>query len=289
MDGALASTLQLRHLHPTIGVEVIGIDLRQPQSAAEKAALNAALDEHAVLLFRDQAISDEDQLRVAELFGEVSLRSRPDSLRVEQTRHARAIALVTNIRENGKPIGSLPDGEMWFHHDGCFVEEPYRATLLYAVEVPSRGGNTQFINMQAAYERLDPAVRDALKGRTCLNIFDYGTTAARADPERVAETARHARHPTVIRHPHTGRPALYVNPLLSARIDGLTRAESDALLAAACAYADDASLIYEHVWRPGDLIVWDNWGSTHARTDFPADEIRLLRRSIVKGCRVEAA
>ena len=100
---------------------------------------------------------------------------------------------------------------------------------------------------------------------------------------------RHARHPAVVRHPNNGRAALYVSPLLTARIEGLPRQESDRLLAELFKYTSNEKIIYEHVWRPGDLVIWDNWGSTHARTDFPADQTRLLRRSIVKGQALEAA
>src|SRR5262249_32363126 len=107
MDGD--RRIELKALHPLIGVEVAGFDLRQEIGDAARRELNAALDRHSVLLFRGQDISEEDQLRIAELFGEPSLRSRPDALIAERTRHAQAISLVTNIRENGKPIGSLPD------------------------------------------------------------------------------------------------------------------------------------------------------------------------------------
>jgi taurine dioxygenase len=271
------------------GAEVGGIDLGLPVSADTAAALDRALDAHTVLVFRDQDLTEDDQLGLAEIFGGGALRSRPEEKRAETSANARAIGLVTNIREDGKPIGSLPDGELWFHFDGCFVAEPYRATLLYAVEVPEEGSNTLFADMCRAFAALDPSMRDMLRGRVCLNYFDHENYARRAVPDPDLARVRHARHPAVIRHPHNGRPVLYVSPLQTARIEGLAAAESEALLSALFAFADRSELIYEHVWRAGDLVIWDNWGSAHARTDFPPDQIRLLRRSIVKGRALAAA
>lgn len=283
------SAIILRPLSASLGVEVLDMDLHLPVSPAMVCALSAALDEHTILLFRDQNIDEQDQLGLADAFGGQALRSRPDHKRTEDNAYAEKIGLVTNIRKNGKPIGSLPDGELWFHHDGCFVDLPYRATLLYAVEVPNKGGNTRFANMYRAYDNLSDDLKQELKGRTCLNIFDHGSTASPADPDQDLSVVRHARHPVFVRHPNNCRAALYVNPLLSARIEGIPREESDQILTELCKYTENEKIIYEHVWRSGDLLIWDNWGSSHARTVFPGDQVRLMRRSIVKGQSLEAA
>ena len=281
--------ITLRPLSAALGVEVLGVDLRASLSRATAEVLSAALDEHTILLFRDQDLSESDQLRLADAFGGPLLRSRPVHKRAEDNPYAEKIGLVTNIRKDGKPIGSLPDGELWFHHDGSFIDLPYRATILYSVEVPEIGGHTLFANMYQAYDDLSDDLKQQLGGLICLNIFDHQTTAGPADPDQDLSAVRHARHPAVVRHPNNGRAALYVSPLLTARIEGLPRQESDRLLAELFKYTSNEKIIYEHVWRPGDLVIWDNWGSTHARTDFPADQTRLLRRSIVKGQALEAA
>ncbi len=281
--------LKLAPLSDALGAEVLGLDLGKPISKEHAQVLSKALDDHAVLLFRDQDISEAEQVRLAHVFGEPSLRSRPDNLRAEDNEYARAIGLVTNIRKDGVPIGSLPDGEMWFHHDGCFIDAPYRATMLYAVEVPDRGGDTRFLNMYQAYELLPQATKNALKGRTCLHIFDYKTLAEAPDPDMNLDGVRHARHPAAVQHPNNGKTALYINPLLTARIEGLPRDESDQLIQEICRYIENESLIYAHKWRPRDMVIWDNWGSVHARTDFPAEQTRLMRRSIVKGQALAAA
>ncbi len=285
----VAKSFTLRPLGDALGVEVLGLDLSQPLSAEDSRALSKALDDHTVLLFRDQQVSEAEQIRLANIFGEPSLRSRPENIVAEENEYSRAIGLVTNIRKNGKPIGSLPDGEMWFHHDGCFIDAPYRATMLYAVQVPVIGGHTRILDMYKAYEILPADIKKRLEGRTCLHIFDYKTLTSAPDPDQDLTPVRHARHPAVVRHPNNGRNALYINPLLTARIEGLPRDESDELIRDICKFTENDSLIYEHVWRPRDLVIWDNWGSCHARTDFPSDQIRLLRRSIVKGQPLAAA
>ncbi len=282
-------TITLRPLSEAFGVEVLGVDLHPPLPPATVEALNAALDDHTILLFRDQDLSELDQLRLADAFGGTSLRSWPEHLRAEDNEYAAKIGLVTNIRKDGKPIGSLPDGEMWFHHDGSFVEFPYRATMLYALEVPDQGGHTLFANMYQAYDDLSDEMKHKLNGRECLHIFDHHSTANPADPDQDLGAVRHARHPAVVRHPNNGRAALYISPLLTARIEGLPKDESDQLLGELFKYIENEKIIFEHVWRPRDLVIWDNWGSTHARTDFPAEQTRLLRRSIVKGQALEAA
>jgi taurine dioxygenase len=277
------SALEIKPFAFGFGAEVDGIDLSRTVPAEAATALDAALNAHTVLVFRGQDLSEDDQLRLADVFGGGALRSRPDEKRAETTTNARAIGLVTNIREDGKPIGSLPDGELFFHYDGAFIDEPYRATLLYAVEVPDTGGHTLFADMYRAFDALDPDTRDKLRGRTCLHYFDHVSYAKRADPDPDLSTVRYARHPAVVAHPHTGRPALYVSPLQTARFEGMDGEESAALLTELFAYTENVDLIYEHVWQKGDLVIWDNWGTAHARTDFPADQTRLLRRSIVRG------
>ena len=286
---SIGNNLKLTPLSQSLGAEVSDVDLGQPISQRDAKALSLALDQYTVLLFRDQHVSEANQIKLANIFGEPSLRSRPDNILVEDNEYARAIGLVTNIRKDGVPIGSLPDGEMWFHHDGCFIEAPYRATMLYAVQVPDRGGDTQFLNMYRAYDLLPETLKASLKGRSCLHIFDYKTLSEAPDPDMNLEGVRHARHPAVIKHPNNGKTALYINPLLTARIEGLPRDESDQIIREVCRYIENEALIYAHKWRPCDMVIWDNWGSVHARTDFPADQTRLMRRSIVKGQPLEAA
>jgi taurine dioxygenase len=129
-----------------------------------RLAIRDAWHEHIVLLFRDQDLSEDDQVTFAEKFGTVGTRSRPASRRPEGADYNASIMLVSNIKKDGEYIGSLPDGEMWFHHDMCYDPAPHKGTFLYAMELPSSGGNTLFANMYAAYDRLSDETKARLKG-----------------------------------------------------------------------------------------------------------------------------
>jgi taurine dioxygenase len=189
--------------------------------------------------------------------------------------------LISNIRENGEPIGALPDGEMMFHHDMIHAEIPSKATLLYSVEIPSTGGNTLFASGYAAYDTLDPAVRARLEGRRALHHYNYGSTM-RGDA-RGTEAFAECVHPVFRTHEDTGRKAVYVNRLMTVKVLDLPENESAELLARVWDHAEKREFVYEHVWRKGDLLLWDNRCSSHARTDFPATERRLMLRTTVQG------
>jgi taurine dioxygenase len=136
--------------------------------------------------------------------------------------------------------------------------------------------------MYRAYDDLPPATKAKIKGRKALQIYDFGTIG-RVDIDGDISKYQHYWQPVVITHPVSGRKALYVNPLITARIEGMSREDSDELLEKLFEFQDREEIIYEHVWRPGDLVMWDNWCSCHARTDFPAAEIRLMRRCTILG------
>jgi taurine dioxygenase len=266
-----AARLTVKALTPAIGAEVRGVDLRAPLDAATVAALRQAWHDHAVLLLRDQVLSDEDQIRFGECFGELG--------RVFSHREGRhpAILLVSNIRQDGKPIGALPDGEMQFHSDQCYVEHPPAGTMLYSIEVPSQGGDTMFASMYAAYDALSDAMKKKLEGLRGVNYYDptsdYVVRKGPPSPNALRWT-----HPVVRVHPATGRKALYVNRLMTYAIEGMAETEGDALLNQLFDHAEQRPFIYQHVWRPGDVILWDNRCTLHARTDFSSNERRLLRR-----------
>src|SRR5712691_1178659 len=225
-DAAAPSTVQFVPLSKHIGCEVKGIDLRAPLPPATASAIYRAWLDHAVLLFRDQDLSQEDLIRVTGHFGEFAPLGRPArTLPKGFSRLLPNIMMISNIRENGETIGALPDGEMMFHHDTIHRDEPHKATLLYSVEIPTYGGDTLFASGTAAYDALDPALKAQLEGRRAVHYYVYNSVARCDKPE----------------------------------------------------------FVYTHVWRKGDLVVWDNRCSSHARTDFPADQRRLLLRTTVKG------
>ena len=268
--------IKVSPISPALGAEIEGVDLRNPIDDALKQKLLDAWHENLVILLRNQDLDEDSQVRFATAFGEPANVS---SGRKFSQKHA-CVMLVSNIRENGQVIGALPDGEMHFHTDQCHQEVPAKATILYAMEIPGKGGDTLFANAYAAYEALPDDIKTKLAGRRALNAYEKDTTLRSDNYENAGA---HYWHPAVRTHPVTGRKALYINRLMTREIEGLPRKESDELLEFLFDHQEQPRFVYEHVWRPGDVVMWDNRCTLHARTDFSADERRLLRRVTILG------
>ena len=267
----------LRPLSAALGAEIIGVDLSEEIDDHTFAQIRDAWHRNLVILLRGQELSEEDQVRFAEKFGP------PAVIHTKQfVRNHPAVMLISNIREDGKLIGALPDGEMHFHTDQCHQERPAMASMLYALEVPSTGGNTLFANGYAAYATLPDGMKRRIEGRKALNAYDYDSAAMKRGT-RLAEGVPSYMHPVVRTHPATGRKALYVSRLMTVRIEGLPEPESNELLVTLFDHQERREFVYEHVWRPGDLLMWDNRCTLHARTDFSPNERRLMRRVTILG------
>jgi taurine dioxygenase len=280
-------TVEIFPLGGTIGAEIRGVDLSRPLDPESADMLRKAWLRFALLVFRDQTMTDDRLRRSADWLGAASEITMPTDRRGDDD---IAIALVSNILdENGRPIGALGDGDMWFHHDNSFTPEPDLATWLYAVELPSRGGDTLFGDCAAAWDDLPPDLRNRVLGRKTLQVYDY-TIREKPDLNRL-DGVPHCWQPAVVEHPETGRRALYVDRLMSAALDsgGDERPAEDgpALLEELFPYVERTD--YRHEWRLGDYVIWDNRSTVHARTDFPADERRLLKRGKVAGAAMVAA
>jgi taurine dioxygenase len=195
----------------------------------------------------------------------------------------KAVMYIGNRKKDGRLVGALPLGEMQFHSDQCYRERPAMGTMLYAIEIPAEGGNTLFANAYKAYEALPAEVKSRVEARKAVQVYDYGggvlDRANMVEPQDGMSFA----HPVARTHPATGRKALYVNRLMTHHIEGLPREESEALLATMFETIERPQFIYEHRWRVGDLLLWDNRCSLHARRDFNAEENRWLRRVTIQG------
>ena len=275
----------VKPLSPALGAEISGLDLSQELPQQTIADILDQWRRHIVLVFRDQNLTDEQQLRFAGRFGEIGVRKRaPERLRSRTEgaeQHHRAILLVSNKKVDGEPIGSFGDGDFWYHIDSGYAERPYKYTFLYGVELPSTGGNTLFSNMYMAYDALPEETRDRLKGRKALHIHEY-ERRAKVDISRDISDSPHYFHPVFVTHPETGRKSLFVDRLMTARIEGIAPEDSEAILAELFDHAESGAFVYEHVWRLGDVVMWDNRCSIHGRTWFPENETRLLRRCTVE-------
>src|SRR5436190_5529445 len=212
-----------------IGAEIRGLDLRErPDDETVRAIYQAWLD-HLVIVFPGQNLSQEDLIRVTGYFGELGELSRPaKEFPKGYSRLLPGIMLISNIRENGEPIGALPDGEMMFHHDMIHSEVPSKATLLYAVEIPSTGGNTLFASGYAAYDTLDPTIRNKLEGRRALHHYNYGST--QKGDSRGTEVFGEYAHPVFRTHEDTGRKPVYVNRLMTVGVVDMPQVAAEPLL-----------------------------------------------------------
>jgi len=277
--------IQTRALSDALGVEVCGVDLSRPLAAGAAEAIRQASYRHGVVCIPGQSIDESDQVRFGEHFGELAHTQGDYGIKPGHP----AIMYVTNEKADGEYIGALPDGEMYFHTDMCYREKPSMTTILYAMAIPSAGGNTLFASMYRAYEDLPEAMKGRLAGLKAVNSYEPGREAPMAAMRtRLAPSpsARSFAHPVVCTHPVTGRKALYVNRLMTESIVGLPRAESDALLESLFDHQEQQRYVYEHRWTIGDVLIWDNRCVLHARTDFDAGQLRKLRRVAVKGDRV---
>lgn len=276
----ITEQMDVQPLSPVLGARVTGIDLSRETPEALKQELRDAFNKYGVLCVSNQKIEPEEQIRFAGIFGRADASKMGRPVRNEGKERERGIMLITNIRENGEPIGALPDGEMHFHSDGSHRDVPYRATTLYAVQIPSRGGETKFANLYEAYETLPEATKQRIAGLKAGYIYDVYATL-RDQVKEDAENLSNAVHPLVKTHPETGRKSLYLSRLMTRNIVGMDRAESDALLNELFEHAERPQFVYAHEWSVGDLLIWDNRCLNHARNDFPAEEIRLMRRVTV--------
>ena len=276
-------SIKVRKLSDSVGAEVLGVNLAEPLDDTIYGAIESAWHRHSVLLFRDQALDDLQEVAFASRFGELA-----QTLRHYDSGSAHpAIMYVTNEKKDGKYIGALPDGEMYFHSDMCYLERPSMATMLFAMAVPPEGGNTVFVATHAAYDALGSDLKDRLQGRLAVNSYEPGYGASnvkmRINTAPTAEVTRSYAHPIFRTHPVTGRKAIYVNRLMTEYIVDMPRAESDEMLQILFAHQEQTRFQYEHRWRIGDLLLWDNRCTLHARRDFDAKHLRKMRRVTVKG------
>lgn len=278
--------LKVTPLSPVLGAEISGIRLNQDLSPDVVEDFRALWQKYIVLVIRGQDLSLEDQLKFAAHFGELGERKRVSTAFKKTTEGIYQTnphtLLVSNIVVDGKAIGAFGEGDMWFHIDSGYAERPYKYTFLYGLELPSTGGNTLFSNGYMAYETLPDELKRKIAGRKALHIHEYKRTE-KVDVSGDISNSPHWYHPVVVTHPETGRKALFVDRLMTSRIEGLDPEQSDKLLNQLFDHAENPDFIYEHVWKLKDLVMWDNRCLTHGRTYFPKDENRLLRRCTIEG------
>ncbi len=279
-----------RQIGPCFAAEVEGIDLTKPLSPTEVAAVHAGMDEHAVLVFHDQKIDDAQQLAFTRSLGEIEhaigtgLRA-PDDYRLPTT-----FADVSNLDKNNQVLARdnrtrlFALGNRLWHSDSSFKVIPAKYSLLHARSIPSKGGNTEFADMRAAYDALDAETKAEIEDLICEHsqIYSRMQLGFTDFTEDERERFKPVRQRLVRTHPSTGRKSLYLASHAGG-IVGRPRPEAMALLKDLIEHATQRQFVYAHQWRVGDLVMWDNRRTMHRARPFPPHEPRDVRRTTLVG------
>jgi taurine dioxygenase len=280
-------TLAIKTLDAPLGAEVSGIDLAGPVSPGDIATIEDAWRERLVVVFHDQSLSDPQLIAFSRNFGELDPPGPNPYGKPFLASHPE-LNVISNVVEDGKPIGNLGDGEAVWHADMTYVEVPPKAAMLHALEVPppQAGGNTYFADMFLAYESLPADLKQAADGRVA--VHDASTNSAgilRKGYQTVTDVRRTvgAHHPLVRTEPRTGRKALFLGRRPNAYVVGLDVADSEALLDALWGHATQPRFTMCHEWQVGDLLMWNNLSVLHRRDPFDPTTRRIMHRSQIKG------
>jgi len=263
------------------GAEIRDIDLREPVDEAVRVRLNRAFVDHSVLVFRDQRLTPHELLAAVSLFGEVFPQ--------HNSRFALPDCPLVNYISNQD---FYPDGRRYipgegFHTDHSNAVCPPKATVLHAVSLPNRGGDTQYVNMRVAYDELPNETKERLAGLSAIHVYQSRHSTRKLmelSPERRDRVPEAVIHPVVRIHPENGRKAIYINPIRIEGIVGMPEAEALALLSDLLEHATQAKYQYRHEWRPGDVVMWDNRALLHkANGDYDMTQLRYLYRIMLQG------
>lgn len=277
--------LDIRPLGTALGGEVVGFDLKHDLNAATAKAVNDAWGQYAVLCFRDQeSLSPDEFVKLGKLFGDIqpqlathdaySVPGHPD------------VGTISSRHVDPQTGTKIKRGGSW-HTDHSHAEEPPRGTMLHAIELPpSGGGETQFCDTRLAWDDLPDEMKTFLKDRKAHHVY-LSSRAPRALPT-LTEDEKHLEagnwHPLARTHPLSGRIALYLNPMRIEHVEGMADDEAYALLDELLAHATQDKYQYHHVWKPGDVIIWDNRCTMHQATPIAnPEELRFMHRIMIKG------
>ena len=281
----MTNRVRVEPMDATLGATVRGVELGEPLDDAVFEEIHAAWLEHAVLVFPEQFLDDESHTAFSRRFGPLE---RMFSLR---GKGSQVFANLTNVRKDGsliEPEGShalFLKGNSYWHTDSSFKRVPAKASLLCAKQVPNEGGETEFADMRAAWDRLDPEMQSRLEGKVAVHSYHYSQgrvggldVMSKADLDELPPV----EHPVVRTHPETGRKSLYIGRHAS-HIAGEEVEASRGLLEAMCEEACRPPRVFSHRWKAGDLVMWDNRCVLHRGRPYPPDQARAMRRTTISG------
>ena len=278
LEARPAAAFTVNPLSPLFAAEVVGLDLRQPLDPVTKQAVYDAFVRYHVLCFRDQALTQDEQIAFSVQFGSLERH-----IARNRSSGNPLVHIVSNLGADGKPSGTV--GSQTWHSDKSFRPEPSLATILHAVTMPPQGGDTCFADMESAYAALPAERRAELDGLRVIHSWELSLAkkGIQAPPEEIADAPPMA-HPLVRIHPDSGRKSLFMGEHAS-HIEGRPMAEGRALLAELEAFATQDRFLYRHTWRAGDMLMWDNRCLLH-RADANFDAAlhpRVLHRTCLRG------
>jgi taurine dioxygenase len=277
--------ISVTNLDAALGARVDGIDLCKPLARHEADAIEAAWRTRLVVVFHGQRLSDPELLAFSRHFGELDPPG-PNPYGEPFSKAFPDINVISNVVENGKPIGNLGDGEAVWHADMTYVDMPPKAAMLHALEVPPAGGNTYFADMFVAYEVLPADLKKAADGKIAVHDASRNSAGFLRKGYREVTDVREtvgARHPLVRTDPATGAKALFLGRRPNSYIVGLDVSDSEALLDALWAHATQPRFAMCHAWKVGDLLMWNNLSVLHRRDPFDPNSRRVMHRTQIKG------
>ena len=277
--------IETRPLTDQFGVEAMGIDLATPMTDAAFSALRQAFVDAGVLLIRNQGhLKPADQVRFSARFGPLESHVLGQFTLLDQPE----IFVVSNIIENGQHIGAH-GGSKQYHSDLAYLAAPSLGSIFRCLECPEEGGETAFISMAAAYDAMPTSIKVRLETLDAEYDYAWGydqrhaKTRGPLSPEQRAKTPP-IRHPAVISHPETGRPALFLSDIWIRRFKGMSEPKTEALLDAIMTIATAPEAEYQHQWRPSDVLLWDNRSTMHKACPFDETNTRrLMHRTTIQG------
>ncbi|NKI69413.1 TauD/TfdA family dioxygenase [Collimonas pratensis] len=285
LPGISSQAFQITPLSGPLGAEITGLDLNLPLSGLDLARIRMALVKHGLLVFREQRITPEQHIAFSRRFGPLQVHVLN---RFHLAGHPE-ILIVSNVIEDGKPIGLVDAGADW-HSDLSYMPRPSLGSLLHAQELPAEQGDTLFANMFDAYDTLPADVKQLLEGRRAVHSYVYRyrrlqkLSPWRADlTQKQIDEVPEVEHPVIRVHPESGRKALFVSEGFTSRIVGLPADESTALLRFLHQHTIRAENIYRHQWRAHDMVFWDNRSTVHYAAITPQHLRRTLYRTTIEG------
>ena len=284
---AVSSQLSVRKLHPALGAEVLGIDMRRDMSPELFQELHDIWMEHLVLVFPEQHMTDEEHVRFTRYFGEPEIFHQ----KIIRSQRMPEIFRVSNVNDDNvlmppdhPTVQQVSLAQLW-HTDSSYRQIPCTGALLHGVEVSRTGGETQFTNLYLVYEQLPDALKRQIEGRKARH--DFGNMHRLRDLKALTEDEKAAMpavwQPMVRKHPVTGRKSLYISPIYNDEVEGMGQAEGKKLIDDLTAFAEQPQFVYRHRWETDDVLMWDNRCTMHQVTPFDPSERRVMHRTTIVG------